>query len=63
VYEIYSPLTRCADGAKQLVNMGRVSEVIAVPGSVPYTNLVVPSAVARYIAVRETPEQVDKLLR
>lgn len=58
-------LTRCVDGASQLVNMSLVSEVVAVQGQGTYTNLVVPSAVyqdARYIAVKETPEQIAALI-
>lgn len=54
------------NGSPQLVNMLLVSEVLsAISTESQYTNLVIPSAVhedARYIAVKETPEQIMKIL-
>jgi hypothetical protein len=57
-------LTRARDGAKQLVNMALVSEATR-SDSGSYTTLVVPSAVSesgQYVQVRETPEEIAKLI-
>lgn len=53
-------------GSKKLVNMALVSEALLVDGQCQFTNLVVPSAAVEsngLIAVRESPEQIDMLLR
>jgi len=53
-------------GFKKLVNMALVSESLPVSGEGAYTNLVVPSAANEtnsWIAVSETPEEIDLLLR
>jgi hypothetical protein len=53
-------------GVKKLINMALVSEALPVINDVPYTNLVVPSATNsddNLIPVRETPEQIEKIMR
>jgi|APLak6261701877_1056259.scaffolds.fasta_scaffold00037_10 hypothetical protein len=54
------------DGTKQMVNMDLVSEAIPVStNNGIYTNLVVPSAAyedARFVAVKETPEQIARMI-
>lgn len=53
-------------GSKKLVNMALVSEALAATGTAPFTNLVIPSATIEtnsLIPVRETPEQIGKMLR